>query len=264
MVTVKEITAAIEEFAPLNLQSSFDNSGLLVGCDSQEVNGAIIAVDLTESVIDEALERGVDMVICHHPIIFTPLRRFNSVGVVERCVERAIRHNLVIYAAHTNLDSTPGGLSWILAEMFGIEGGRVLSVTNGEAGAGFGVVGELSSPMEFDKFMALVADKLSLKMVRYSEVINPVISRVAVSSGSGASLIEDVYASGCDLYMAADFKYNNFLEAQGRVTIADIGHFESEYCAIDLLYTILSKKMFTFALYKSEQGLNPVNYKTFK
>ena len=109
---VREVTAVIEAFAPLSLQESYDNSGLIVGRPDDEVHKALLAVDVTEEVLAEAVAEGCDMVITHHPIVFHPMKRFNSASVTERCVEEAIRRGIVLYAAHTNLDSAPQGMSW--------------------------------------------------------------------------------------------------------------------------------------------------------
>ena len=134
---VREIAAAIESFAPLSLQESYDNAGLIVGRPDDEVHKALLAVDVTEEVLQEAVEEGCDMIITHHPIVFHPLKRFNSATYVERCVEEAIRRGIVLYAAHTNLDSTPDGMSWRVGQMLGLENMEVMQPTNPE-GAGFG------------------------------------------------------------------------------------------------------------------------------
>ena len=140
---IKDITDIIETFAPLRWQESYDNAGLVVGREEDEVHAALLAVDVTEEVLDEAERTGCDLVITHHPIIFHALKRFNSADPVQRCVERAIRRGIALYACHTNLDSAPGGMSWRLAEELGIEGLELLQRA-GEPGVGFGVVGELA------------------------------------------------------------------------------------------------------------------------
>ena len=109
---IKEITDTIERFAPLTLQESYDNAGLIVGRPEDEVEAALVAVDVTDEVLDEAERTGCGLVITHHPLVFHALKRFNSNGCVQRCVERAIRHGIALYACHTNLDSAPGGMSW--------------------------------------------------------------------------------------------------------------------------------------------------------
>ncbi|MFI3279111.1 MAG: Nif3-like dinuclear metal center hexameric protein [Rikenellaceae bacterium] len=263
MITIKDVASAIEEFAPLNYQASYDNAGLVVGRSSSEVRGVLLAVDVTEEVIEEAKAAGANLIITHHPIVFHPLKRFNSEGYVERCVEEAIRSDIALYACHTNLDSTPGGMSWRLATMLGLENLTLLQSTSSEENVGFGVIGELSEPKSFDDFIESMASKLSLSAIRYSKPIERAVSRVALCTGSGGSLMSTVKKSGVDLYITGDLKYNDFMEPTGEFTVVDIGHFESEYCAIDLLFDILSKKMFNFAVRKSEASCNPIYYKGF-
>ena len=120
-MTVREVIEPIEQFAPLALQESYDNAGLVVGRMSQEVSGVLLAVDVTDEVLREAEELGCNLIITHHPIIFHPLKRFNSEGYVQRAVEYAIRKEIALYACHTNLDSAPNGMSWRLASMLGLK-----------------------------------------------------------------------------------------------------------------------------------------------
>ena len=144
---IREVTDVIERFAPLAWQESYDNAGLIVGRPDDEVHRALLAVDVTDEVMAEAEREGCDMVITHHPIVFHALKRFNSADQVQRCVERAIRGGIALYACHTNLDSAPGGMSWRLAEMLGVGDLRVLQPAQADEKVGFGVVGELPEPM---------------------------------------------------------------------------------------------------------------------
>ena len=256
---VRDITAVIEAFAPLSLQESYDNAGLIVGRADDEVHKALLAVDVTEEVLAEAVAEGCDMVITHHPIVFHAMKRFNSATQTERCVEEAIRRGIVLYAAHTNLDSTPNGMSWRVAEMLGLHGVEVLQPTNAE-GAGFGVVGELVEPMPSEDFMRKVMDVFDVKALRHGDIVKPQISKVAICTGSGGSLIDEARKSGADLYLTADLRYNDFMRHENAIILADMGHFESEYCAIQILFDILSKKIPIFAVRKSVCSRNPVNY----
>lgn len=260
---ISEIAEAIERFAPLALQESYDNSGLVVGRPDDEVHKALLAVDVTEEVMDEAESEGCDIIITHHPIIFHALKRFNSGSCTERCVERAIRKGIALYACHTNLDSTPQGMSWRLASMLGVGQLQVLQPSPSGEGAGFGVVGELPEAMPTLDFLRRVADVTGAEVVRYSDIANPLVHRVAVCTGAGASLIADAARAGADLYVTADLKYNDFTPfGRGGLTVADIGHFESEYCAIRILFEVLSKNLITFAVRESRHSRNPVNYLT--
>ncbi len=263
--TIKDVTALLEEFAPLSYQAPYDNAGLIVGRSHSAVSGVVIAVDVTMEVIEEAKSIGANLIITHHPIVFHPLKRFNSATYVERCVEEAIRSDIALYACHTNLDSAPGGMSWYLADMLGLTNLELLESTCNIEGVGFGVFGELSEPQSYSDYLALVAERLNLSAVRHSRVAEErPISRVALCTGSGGSLIEAARSREVDLYITGDLKYNDFMEGSEEFTIVDIGHFESEYCAIDLLYDILSKKMFNFALRKSDTSCSPVYYKGFE
>lgn len=281
---IKEITAAIERFAPLGWQASYDNAGLIVGRPDDEVHKVLLAVDVTEAVLDEAQREGCDLVVTHHPIVFHALKRFNSADSVQRCVERAIRCGIALYACHTNLDSAPGGMSWRLAGMLGIgnltvlqpsatacatesyivsgvaASGCVIAEPAAHCAVGFGVVGELPETESTLGFLRRMQRLLGVKVVRHSDLASDEVRRVAVCTGAGASLIGDARRAGAELYITADLKYNDFMTPDKALTVADIGHFESEYCAIQLLFDILSENLCTFAVRKSEYSLNPVNY----
>lgn len=257
---IKQITDVIEAFAPLALQADYDNSGLVVGRPDDEVHAALLAVDVTEEVLDEAEQRGCDLVITHHPIIFRPLKRFNSANPVERCVERAIRRGIALYACHTNLDSAPGGMSWRLAAMLGIGALEVLEPAAEDPRAGFGVVGELPEAEAAEAFLRRMQRTLGLRAIRHSDIVPGCVRRIAVCTGAGASLIGQARRAGAELYVTADLKYNDFMTPDGALTVADIGHFESEFCAIQILFDILSKNLITFAVHASERARNPVNY----
>ena len=259
---IKDITSKIEAFAPLSLQESYDNAGLIVGRYDDELQGGVLlAVDVTDEVIDEAFEKGCGMVITHHPIVFHPLKRFNSASVVERCIERAIRHNIALYACHTNLDSAPRGMSWKLGTMLGVSNMQVLEPTI--EGAGFGTIGTLVAPMATEQFLAQIKSTLGCGAIRHSKIVKESIQSVAICTGSGSSLISAAAANGCDIYITADLKYNDYYLPDGRFILCDVGHFESEFCAIDLLFDILadlSKIFSNFALHKSANTKNPMNY----
>ena len=256
---IKDVTSVIETFAPLRWQESYDNAGLVVGREDDEVHAALLAVDVTEEVLDEAERLGCDLVITHHPIVFHPLKRFNSADAVQRCVERAIRRGIALYACHTNLDSAPGGMSWYLADMLGI-GSLQLLQPSAEEGVGFGVVGDLPEPVRTVDFLQRVRERLSVRVIRHRDIASERVVRVALCTGAGASLIGDARRAGAELYITADLKYNDFMTPDKALTVADIGHFGSEYCAIRLLFDILSKNLCTFAVRKSECSRNPVNY----
>ena len=258
---IRDITTVIETFAPLRWQESYDNAGLIVGRGEDEAHAALLAVDVTEEVLDEAERLGCDLVVTHHPIVFHALKRFNSADTVQRCVERAIRRGIALYACHTNLDSAPGGMSWRLASELGIGSLHVLapSPDKGE-GVGFGVVGELPEAVPTLDYLREAGRRLRVGALRHSRIVHERVRRVAVCTGAGGSLLGEALRAGAELYLTADLKYNDFMAPSGRLTVADIGHFESEYCAIEILFEIFSKNLRTFAVHKSRCSCNPVNY----
>ena len=259
---IRDIAAAIEEFAPLSLQADFDNSGLIVGRMDDEVHAALLAVDVTEEVLDEAEREGCDIIITHHPIIFTPLKRLNSANYVERCVERAIRKGIALYACHTNLDSAANGMSWQVGSMIGLDAMTVLEPRKCDPTVGYGVVGILPRPEEIMSLLGRIKRIFDVGAVRYSDIPEEgmMVRRVAICTGAGRSNIADALAVDADLYITADLRYNDFMLGEKRMVLADIGHFESEFCAIRLLNDILSKKMCNFAVRKSQCSRNPIHY----
>lgn len=260
---VHEIAALIEEFAPLSTQSDFDNCGLTVGDPQAEVSGILLCVDVTDEVLDEAVAKGDNLIISHHPLIFHPLRQLAGATFTDRLVQRAIRLNLNLYAAHTNLDRARGGLSWIDAERLGLQEVEVLTADGFNAAQepiGIGIIGSLPQPVPALDFLHTVKTSFGIATLRHSTPRKSHLQRIALCSGSGGSMLADARRSGADLYLCSDLRYNDFFTLDCEPMVADIGHFESEYCAIDLLYAIITKKIATFAPHKSEYGSNPINY----
>ena len=256
---IKDLISIIEEFAPLSAQEKYDNAGLIIGDESADIDSALLCVDVTEAVIDEAIDKGCGVIISHHPIIFSPIKTITTRTYIDRVVIKAIKHNIALYACHTNLDSVYGGMSWRLAELLSIKNCKLL---DGDTNTmqGFGIVGELDVEIDILDLLKTVKDKLGIGAIRYSEIESRKIKKIALCTGSGGSLLESAINSGAELYLSADFKYNNYLDAKSRIIIADIGHFESEYCVIDLLFDIIRKKISTFVVHKSEETKNPINY----
>ena len=261
-MTVRDIATLIEQFAPLSLQESYDNSGLIVGRMDDEVHGVLLAVDVTEEVLDEAEREGCDMIITHHPIIFNAMKRFNSANYVERCVERAIRRGIALYACHTNLDSTPNGMSWHVGAMLGLSNMTTLEPRKDDPAAGFGVVGMLPRAEMAVAFMQRVKSIFAVGAIRHSDLPSEdaMVRRVAVCTGAGGSLIDAALKAEADIYITADLRYNDFMRGEGGMILADIGHFESEFCAINIINDVISKNLSTFAVRKSLCSRNPIHY----
>ena len=361
---LKEITDCLESFAPLAYQESYDNAGLICGNSEMEITSAIICLDSTEAVLDEAIDKGCNLVIAHHPIVFSGLKKFNGKNYVERVIIKAIKNNIAIYAAHTNLDNVHNGVNSKIAEKIGLvncsvlvpqknllkkliafcpkdkaeqvrfalfeagagnignydecsfnsdgigtfragddttpyvgEQGKLheedevkietiypaaieskvlnalisahpyeevaydlIPLTNSYTRIGAGIIGELSSEMLEKDFLGHLKNVMKADGIRYTELRNKKVKKVAICGGSGSFLLADAIKSGADVFVSADFKYHQFFDAEDRIVIADIGHYESEQFTIELFYDILKKKFNTFALHLSKINTNPIKY----
>ena len=255
---VKDVIAVIEEFAPLSIQEGWDNSGLCVGSPEAEVSSVLFALDCTESLVDEAVECGADMIITHHPLIFSGLKKISPEDQVGAAVIKAIRNGIAIYAAHTNADKVMAGVSGAMAAKLGLVDVEILD-EDGE-GTGLGVVGNLAEPMTAAQMIDLVKDRFALKMLKSSRPSEELISRVAMCGGSGGSLIGAAKASGAQLYISGDISYHNFFTSDGFM-IMDIGHYESEIEIVNILFSLIKKNFPTFAVRITQNiNSNPIYY----
>ena len=255
---VRDITKAIEEFAPLSLQEGWDNSGLSVGSPDAEVSSVLIGLDCTEELVGEAVACGADMIVTHHPLIFSGLKKIAPDDPVGAAVIMAVKAGISIYAAHTNADKVIAGVSGAMAARLGLDNVSILD-EDGE-GTGLGVVGDLPHPLLAQEAVALVKERFGLKAMRTSRPIEGPVTRVAMCGGSGGSLIKAAMASGAQLYISGDISYHNFFTREGFM-IMDIGHYESEIEIVDILFSLLRKKFPTFAV-RITQNIysNPIFY----
>ncbi len=361
---LKEITDHLETYAPLAYQESYDNSGLICGDDAMDITAALICLDSTEAVIDEAITKGCNLVIAHHPIVFSGLKKFNGKNYVERVIIKAIKNNIAIYAAHTNVDNVYNGVNAKIAEKLGLIKGTILapqnnllkklitfcpegkaeevhkalfaagaghignydqcsfnshgtgtfragegshpyvgeqgkqhreketkieiiytlhsesrvikalikahpyeepaydliSLTNTNDRVGAGIIGELPTEVDEMSFLKQLKQSMKTDCIRYTALRDKNVKKVAVCGGSGSFLLNNAIQSGADIFVTSDFKYHQFFDAENRIVIADIGHYESEQFTTELFYDILKKKFNTFALHLSKINTNPINY----
>lgn len=361
---LREITSFLESIAPPAFQEDYDNSGLIVGHHDMEITGALISLDCTESIVEEAIEHGCNLIISHHPIVFKGLKKFNGNNYVERVVIKAIRHEIAIFAIHTNLDHVSEGVNRKICDRLGVINCRILSPKSGilrkivtfcpfnhsdivrkamfDAGAGHigqysdcsfnlegtgtfkatdganpfvgeigkqhheqeirmeliypayleknilaalhqahpyeevaydlyslnnqyaqvgsGMIGSLENDMDELEFLKFAKDRLKAKVVRHTALRSKKIRRVAVCGGSGSFLLQNAIRAGADIFITADFKYHEFFDADGKIIIADVGHFESEQFTQELLLELITEKFPNFALRLTLQNTNPVNY----
>lgn len=359
-----EVIEFLEQLAPLSLQDSYDNSGLLVGDPSTEITGIMVSLDCTEDVLEDALRQGCNLIVSHHPIIFSGLKRFNGSNYVQRTVIKAIKNDLLLYAIHTNLDNVIDGVNGKIAEQLGLVNTRILQPKKGilkkvvtycpvshaeivrtamcDAGAGkignydqcsfnisgigtfrgnekttpyvgekgeihaenevrietivaehsvkqvlkamrdahpyeevafdihplenawnevgSGMIGELREEMDALEFLRSLKISMKTDCVRYTLPHKKNVKRIAVCGGSGSFLLETALSAAADVLITADFKYHQFFDAEDRMIIADIGHYETEQFTMQFLADKLAHKFVTFAPRLTRVRTNPINY----
>jgi dinuclear metal center YbgI/SA1388 family protein len=364
MSTIKEVISAIEKFAPLSYQESYDNAGLIVGNPNDEVKGALLCLDSVEATIDEAITKKCNLVIAHHPIVFSGLKSITGKNYIERTIIKAIKNDIAIYAAHTNLDNVKQGVNKKIADKIGLEKLSILSpkanelkklvcfvprshlnevrtglfnsgcgeignydqcsfniegtgtfragentnpfvgnkgemhqeeeirvetifesykqskiisamiaahpyeevaydiypLSNKNKEVGSGMIGELPKEMSETEFLKHLKQTFNAEGIRYTNLKNKTVKKVAVCGGSGSFLLPAAIQQNCDVFVTADFKYHQFFDAENKIVIADIGHYESEQFTVEIFDAIIKENFSTFATYFSEIKTNPINY----
>jgi len=361
---LKDIVSLIENIAPLQLQENYDNAGLVTGNQQMEVNAALLCIDVTLAVIDEAIATGANLIISHHPVIFSGLKKLTGNTSTEQIVIKAIQNNFALYSAHTNIDSVENGVSFKMAEKLGLINCRILTPMKGQlrklvtfvpvehlqkvedaifaAGAGhignysdcsfqatgngtfkaleganpfvgelnqrhhekeirfetvflkhqqskiirallqahpyeevaydvfalenqtnkigFGVIGELQTEVDEMTFLEKIKKAFNLSTLKYTALLNKKIKKVALCGGAGSFSLQDAISENADIFISGDFKYHQFFDAENKIIIADIGHFESEQFTTEIFYDVLSKNIPNFAVQISKINTNPINY----
>ena len=364
MPTLKDITIFLESFAPLGLQESYDNAGLITGDINSEITTILVTLDVTEKVVEEAIQKNAQLIVAHHPIIFSGIKKITGKTYIERTIIKAIKNDIAIYAAHTNLDSVAGGVNQKVCEKLELENCKILQPVTGQlkklvtfipvenadlvreavfnAGAGnignydscgfvaeglgsfrgnensnpfvgkkgeihyekevrfetifpgylqgriieallkshpyeevdydiyplenkfdkigMGMVGTFAKPISETQFLNQLKQTFNTGVIKHTALTGKNVEKVAVCGGSGSFLLNAAIAAGADFFVSGDFKYHQFFDAENKIVIADIGHFESEQFTKELFYELLTKKFPTFAIHLSEVGTNPVFY----
>jgi dinuclear metal center YbgI/SA1388 family protein len=362
---ISTIISAIERVAPSNYQESYDNSGLLVGDANAEVSGVLVCLDVLASVVEEAHHLGFNMIVAHHPIIFSGLKRLTGRTYIERVVIKAISYGIAIYAVHTNLDNVlQGGVNAKIGQQLGLENMKILApkagllrklftyaptasadavraalfaagagqigaysscsfntqgvgtflandtanpyvgqrgelhreaeekievlfleqyqgaiikallaahpyeevaydiikLENTAAEVGAGLIGQLPQPQPVAEFLQNLKQKMKVGCVKYTVPHKDTISTVALCGGAGGFLLRQAIGQRADIFITADYKYHEFFDADGKIIIADIGHYESEQYTIDLLADLLSSQFEGLRVQMVSQSTNPVLY----
>ena len=260
-MTVKDILNCITEIAPLHWQESYDNAGLQVGDLNAEAHKALICLDITEAIVDEAIAKKCDLIVSHHPLIFRGLKHLTPETYIERAVMKAVKHDIAMISMHTNLDSSYLGVSRVLAERLGLKNLLFLQPSAEEPEVcGVGMIGEFDTAMEEKDFLQLVAETIGSPCLRHSALTGRKIQKVALCGGSGSPFMPDALRQKADAYLTADIKYHDFFVPEGNVLLVDGGHFETEQFTKELICELIRKKFPTFAAEIAETRTNAVYY----
>jgi dinuclear metal center YbgI/SA1388 family protein len=364
MNKIKDIINFLESIAPPALQESYDNAGLIVGNQGEEVSGILITLDVTEAVIDEAINKKANLIVAHHPIVFSGLKKITGKNYIERSLIKAIKNDIAIFSAHTNLDNIPNGVNGKICKKLGLENCKILdpakgmlkklvtfipvddaqkvrdavfsagagsignydlcsfnttgegtfragkncnpyvgeietthsekeirfetifpsylqgriinallqshpyeevaydiySLENSYKQAGSGMIGTLPEEKNPEDFLQQIKETFNTGIIKHTSFTGKKIKKVAVCGGAGSFLLNKAIAQNADIFISGDFKYHQFFDAEERIIIADIGHFESEQFTKELFYELLTKNLPKFAIHLSEVNTNPIFY----
>lgn len=239
MSTVTHIYDAIDRLAPFWLTMDFDNTGILVGDRNREVSCALLALDCTPAVVEQARQLGAQLIVTHHPVIFHPLKRVNEDAVVYLL----IRSDIAVISAHTNLDIAQGGVNDALASAIGLRDCRGLELLNEQTGAWLGRIGTLPEPLSPEAFAAHIKACLNAASVKFAATPRA-IHTVALCSGSGADCLDAAISAGADALLTSEVKQHEYLAAAAAgISIFDAGHFDTEDIVIEPLRDYLAKEI---------------------
>lgn len=262
---LNELIDFLHDIAPNHFQEEYDNSGLLVGQYSEEVKGVLVSLDMTEAVVEEAIDIGANVIVAHHPIIFGGLKRLTYSNYIQRTVAKAIKNNINLFAIHTNLDNVfLNGVNTNIANILELNDVKILKpkpqIEYKGHPVGSGIIGKLVKPIEEMAFLSDLKNKLELHTLKYTPLLKKNIQKVAICGGSGRFLLKEAIKHGANIFISSDFKYHEFFDADNQIVIADIGHYESERFTIQMLHRILTNKFNNFATHYTKVNTNPVNY----
>lgn len=236
----RELIEKLEKLAPVPYACDWDNPGLLVGRMDQEIKRVLVALDATDSVIDQAAEQQADLIVTHHPMIFKPLKKINDQDFISRRVLRLAAGGIGCYAMHTNFDIAPGCMADLAAERLGLQEGVPLEVT-GEADGkliGIGKIGILPEKLTLGELAGQVKERFELPFVTVygMDAVTEPVSRIAVSPGAGGSMIGAAVASGVQVLVTGDIGHHDGIDAAAnRLAVIDAGHYGLEHIFIPFM-----------------------------
>ena len=256
--------SALEQFAPLPLQESWDNAGLQLGLTEAEVSGALLCLDVNEAIVDEAIRKGCNLIVSHHPLLFRGLKQISGADYVQRTVIKALKSDIAIVSMHTNMDNAQQGVNWKIAEKLGLEGLAFLapspSEKAGEEASGSGVVGTLPLEMSAADFIQLVKSQFQVACAQCNELLQHPIKRVAICGGAGDFLLDDAVRQGADAFITGEMHYHQYFGYEQRIQICVIGHYQSEQYTAEIFRDIIQGQCPGVRTEIAETSTNPIAY----
>ena len=235
--------SALEQFAPLPLQESWDNAGLQLGLTEAEVSGALLCLDVNEQIVDEAIRKGCNLIVSHHPLLFRGLKQITDATQVQRTVVKAIKNDIVVVSMHTNMDNARGGVNWKIAERLGLTDVRFFAQKTVDGiEAGSGVVGDLPRSMGASDFVLLVKQKFDVACAQCNELLRRPVRRVALCGGAGDFLLDDAVGQGADAFITGEMHYHQYFGYEQRIQICVIGHYQSEQYTGEIFRDIIQRE----------------------
>nr|WP_294723518.1 Nif3-like dinuclear metal center hexameric protein [Prevotella sp.] len=264
-MNINKVVDALEQYAPLPLQEGYDNAGLQVGLtETVEVSGALLCLDVTEQVVDEAIEKGCNLIVSHHPLIFRKLARIADEDYVQRTVRKAIKHDIAIVSMHTNMDAATGGVNFKIAEKLGLKHLQFFAGEKEVDGVkgGEGVMGEVSEAAGWaaDDLVLLLREKFGAECVQCNQLLRRPIRRVALCGGAGSFLLDAAVAAGADAFITGEMHYHEFFGHEQEIQICVIGHYQSEQFTSEIFKSIIEEKCPGVKCFISEVNTNPIIY----
>ncbi len=258
---IKEVLSALERFAPLPLQEGWDNAGLQVGLTEAEVSGALLCLDVNESIIDEAIAKGCNLVVSHHPLLFRGLKTIGDADYVQRTVVKAIKNDIVVISMHTNMDNAAGGVNHKMAEKMGLTDVRFMAAkTVDGVEAGSGVIGELPEEMAADDFVLMVKRAFSVECAMCNELLRRKIRRVAICGGAGDFLLDDAVRAGADAFVTGEMHYHVYFGHEQQIQICVIGHYQSEQFTSEVFRRVIEEACPGVPTHIAGTCTNPIYY----
>ena len=259
---IKEVLCALEQFAPLPLQESWDNAGLQIGLTEAEVSGVLLCLDVTESIVDEAVQKGCNLVVSHHPLLFRGLKQISDQTYVQRTVLKAIKNDICVVSMHTNMDNARGGVNFKIAERLGLSDIRFGTATEEvqEPQSGSWVMGTLAEPMEAHNFIMHVKQSLEAKSAMCNELLHRPIRKVAICGGAGDFLLDEVIGKGADAFLTGEMHYHQYFGHEQHIQICVVGHYESEHFTAELFRDLIVRTCPGIRTEIAETNTNPIIY----